>query len=244
MVVSIKSVKGVYGITENRGIKGMVYGRAGVGKTLLGATAPGVLYLSGENGLLSLRKYIAEQRIARNDPRFDLPVMELTTLADLREARLWIASSKEARNFMTFYVDSISEFAENDINAEKKKNSNLQKAYGAVFDNVMEEFRQFRNLNGPNIWFTAKEEMVKAGVSGAVRYIPMFPGQALNPHTPYMFDETFNLNIIKDAEQKDIRVLKTQPDYEYDAKDRSGQLAPLEWPNLEYIFKKIKGEPV
>lgn len=238
------NIKGIYGVTENRGIKMLVYGRAGIGKTLLGTTIERVLYLSGENGLLSIRKFINEERQRTGNMKFDLPVVELKTLADLRDMRLWITSSKEARNFGTFYVDSISEFAENDINNEKKRNSNLQKAYGAVFDNVMQEFRDFRDINGPNIVFTAKEEMVKAGVSGAIRYIPMFPGQALNPHTPYMFDETFNLSIIKDADNKDVRVLRTQPDYEYDAKDRSGMLAPLEWPNLSYIFKKIKGEPV
>lgn len=241
-MVFTPNIKGVYSVTEQRGIKGLVYGRAGVGKTTLGATAPNVLFLSGENGLLSLRKVIAEIREKNNNPRFDIPVIELKTLADLKGARQWIISSKEAKNFQTFYVDSISEFAETDINNEKKKNSNLQKAYGAVFDNVMEEFREFRDIQGPNIFFTAKEEMVKAGVTGAVRYIPMFPGQALNPHTPYMFDETFNLNIFKDAEGRDFRALRTQPDFEYDAKDRSGRLDQLEYPDLTYLIRKIRGD--
>ena len=57
---------------------------------------------------------------------------------------------------------------------------------------------------------------------------------------PYFFDEVLALRIIEDEEDgKTKRLLQCQPDYQYDAKDRSGQLKMFERPNLKAIIKKI-----
>lgn len=235
-------LKSSYESSAATGIKATVYGRSGVGKTVLLSTGPAPVIFSAEKGLLSLRKVIDERRVKLNNPRYDIPNWEIKSLADLKQAYMWLSQSREARQFYTFGLDSVSEIAEQILKAELAKTRDPRQAYGAIATEVMDVFRMFRDLVGPNIVFIAKEESVKAGISGAVRFYPMFPGQQLTTNTPYMFDELFCLYIGKDAEGKDIRLLRTQPDHEYEAKDRSGRLAPVEWPDLTYIFRKILGE--
>lgn len=241
--MNLQPPQSAYGLTNNAGIKVLVYGRAGVGKTVLGATAPAPIFLSAENGLLSLRKFIEDRRASTGQMNFDIPVYTVNSVADLdRYYQFFKMGSPQAKQFKTIVVDSISEIGEQIVANAKRKTRDPRQAYGQLYDDVMDKFRDFRDLPGYNVYFIAKEEIVKAGVTGAVRYCPSFPGQALLPHTPYMFDETFNLNIFKDQEGKDFRALRTQPDWEYEAKDRSGRLDPFEFPDLTYIFNKIMGQ--
>lgn len=238
-------IKSAYAETALSGIKVLVYGRAGAGKTVLGATAPNPIFLSAERGLLSLRKIIEERRKILNNQNYDIPFIEITDMQSFRNAFQWTQQNAMARQFATYVLDSVSEIGERIVYEEKKKTKDPRQAYGAMFDEIMNIFRDFRDKTpGKNVVFIAKEEIVKAGVTGAVRYVPSFPGQAVLPHSPYMFDETFNLGVFKDDQQKDFRALRTQPDWEYEAKDRSGRLAPFEYPDLSYIFAKIMGQQV
>lgn len=242
MSFSPSPLKSAYQLSASAGIKATIYGRSGVGKTVLLTTAPDPVILSAESGLLSLRKVIEERRVAMKNPNYDVPVIPIRGLPDLQQAYFWMASSAEARRFQTFGLDSVSEIAEQIIADEKKKTRDPRQAYGAVIDEVLTLYRKYRDFVGPNIVFIAKQEMIRHGVTGAVSYAPMFPGQQLTPQTPYLFDEVFNMFVGKDNEGKDFRALRTQPDHEYEAKDRSGRLAPFEWPDLSYIFAKIMGQ--
>lgn len=240
--VGASPLKSAYVLSASSGIKATVYGRSGVGKTVLLTTAPNPVILSAEKGLLSLRKVIEERRVTSGNPNFDIPVYVIRGLADLKGAYNWMVSSNEARQFQTFGLDSVSEIAEQILSAEKAKTRDPRQAYGAVIDEVLQIFRQYRDFEGPNVVFVAKEEMIKHGVTGAVRYAPMFPGQQLTPQTPYLFDEVFNLFVGRSSENVDFRAIRTQPDHEYEAKDRSGRLDAIEYPDLTYIFGKILGQ--
>jgi hypothetical protein len=65
------------------------------------------------------------------------------------------------------------------------------------------------------------------------------PGSKLGPKLPYFFDEVFRIGINKTPQGEQYRFLQTQPDIQYDAKDRSGSLDILEVPFLGSIFNKI-----
>ena len=73
-------------LAETRGVKALVYGKAGSGKTRLCATVPSPLILSCESGLLSLRSH-------------NIPVIEIDTEKDLLEAHEWITKSDKANTF-------------------------------------------------------------------------------------------------------------------------------------------------
>ena len=80
------------------GVKGLIYGRSGVGKTRLMATLPSPIIISAEGGLLSLRQE-------------KIPAIEIKTLDDLNRAHEYLTGPAGA-NYHSIGVDSISEIAE------------------------------------------------------------------------------------------------------------------------------------
>lgn len=208
------------------GVKVLVYGQAGAGKTMLCATAPNPVIISAESGLLSLRD-------------FDLPVIEVGSIADVHEAYRFLAESDEGAQFATVCLDSISEIAEVVLAAEKKATRDPRQAYGALQEQMAELLRAFRDLPGRNVYMSAKLDRTKDETTGAMFYGPSMPGQRLGQSLPYLFDEVFALRVEKDAEGVPQRWLQTQGDFQYTAKDRSGALAPFEAPNLADIIARI-----
>ena len=210
------------------GVKCLVYGAAGVGKTRLVATAPAPLLISAEAGLLSLRQH-------------DIPVITITDLQTLHQVYMWILQSSESRQFHTICLDSISEIGEVCLAAAKKQFKDPRQAYGDLIDRMMLLLRNFRDLPNRHVYMSAKMEAYKDDATGSVRFQPSMPGQKVGPAMPYLFDEVFHMGVAKNDEGVDYRYLRTQVDFQYDAKDRSGTLDPFEPPDLTHIFNKISG---
>lgn len=211
--------------STSSGVKVLVYGGSGVGKTVLCATAPNPLIISAESGLLSLR-------------RISIPVIEISNIKDLEESYAWVLKSDDAKQFSTICIDSLSEIAEVFLGDAKKTVKDPRQAYGEMIERMTKVVRSFRDLQGKHVVMTAKMEPLKDEMTGIVRWAPSMPGSKLGNQLPYYFDEVFRLGIGKSAEST-FRFLQTQPDLQYDAKDRSGVLTPIELPNLEYVFNKI-----
>jgi phage nucleotide-binding protein len=207
-------------------VKILVYGQAGMGKTTLCGTAPKPLIISAEGGMLSL----ADK---------DLPVIEVTSTSDIYEALEYV-QSKKGKKFKTICLDSVSDIAEVVLNDLKKESKDPRKAYGNLADEMMELIRAFRDLKSHHVYMTAKAKRA-INDEGDERFFPSMPGQQLITNLPYMFDEVLALRIWKDEDGDEYRYLQTQPDYYYEAKDRSGKLKAMEKPDLNYIFRKITG---
>lgn len=209
------------------GLKIGVAGMAGSGKTSLCATtdAPTVI-ISAESGLLSLRGH-------------DIPVIEVSSIADVHEAYQFISESSDAKHFEWVCLDSISEIAEQVLAHEKKINKDQRAAYGELTVQMTELIRAFRDLPGRNVYMSAKLERVKDDMTGAMLYGPAMPGAKLGQSLPYFFDEFFVMRVEKDDAGNLTRALQTQPDFQYTAKDRSGALEMFEPPHLGQIAKKI-----
>jgi len=224
-------LKSTQGIAASNGVKILVYGKAGRGKTTLCATAPAPVILSTESGLLSLA-------------RFNLPYIEINTIDDLRNAYKWCLSSAESKQFQTVCLDSISDIAEVCLAAAKGigsgKKMDGRAAYGEMNDTMSDIIRKFRDLPNRHVYFSAKQEYVKNEQTGSLMNMPSMPGRTLTNNLPYYFDEVFQIDIEGQGEGS-YRYLRTQPDFVNDAKDRSGMLAPVERPDLGYVIGKISG---
>lgn len=226
MAVVLKSTKSAVA----DGIKILVHGLAGAGKTTLCSTTDGpTLILSAEAGLLSLRG-------------FDIPVIEIKTLDELYEAYDFVANHEEGQAFKWVCLDSISEIAEVVLNHEKKVAKDPRQAYGSLAEKMTDLVRAFRDLPGRNVVFLAKQERAKDDQSGAMLYFPSMPGNALKQGIDYFFDEVLALRVEKDGDGNPTRWLQTNRDFNYAAKDRSGSLDMFEPADLGAIAAKIRGE--
>lgn len=211
---------------QMNGVKVLVYGGAGMGKTVLCSTAPAPIILSAESGELSLRK-------------LRIPMIEIATVQDLQDAHQWLTSSAEARQFQTVCIDSLSEVAEVVLNNAKRQVKDPRQAYGELIEKMESVIRAYRDLPGKNVYMSAKLEPSKDELTGVVKYGPSMPGSKLGTKLPYFFDEVFRLGINKTPQGESFRFLQTQPDLQYEAKDRSGALDVVEPPNLAHVFSKI-----
>lgn len=221
------NIMNTHGVGLQKGVKLLVYGRAGTGKTTMCATAIAPIIISAEGGMLALHRY-------------QLPFVEVKTLPELHEVYRWLSTSKEARQFQTVCLDSISEIAEVVLANAKANTRDGRQAYGELLERTLDLVKKFRDLDGYHVYVSAKQEQTK-GESGIVMNSPMMPGQRLGPQLPYLFDEVFQIYVDTPTGQPPQHWLRTHPDGFNEGKDRSGMLNPIEPPNLTYIIQKILG---
>lgn len=218
------NIKRTGGLSAN-GVKLLVYGQAGAGKTSLIKTLPSPIVLSAEGGLLSIQDA-------------DLPYIEISDMATLREAYTWLTESPEAQAYQSVALDSISEIAEVVLNTEKKATKDPRQAYGAMQEQMADIIRAFRDIPGRHIYMSAKLEKTQDEM-GRVLYAPSMPGNKTGQSLPYFFDEMLALRVEKDAEGTTQRALMCDSDGLWQAKDRSGKLDPWEPADLGHIIAKI-----
>jgi len=213
------------GTLSSNGVKLLVYGAAGAGKTSLIRTLPNPIVFSAEGGLLSIQDA-------------DLPYIEVNSMDALKEAYEWVSSSAEAAVFQSVALDSISEVAEVVLAYELKRNKDGRAAYGELSAVMQELIRRFRDLPGKHVYMSAKLEKSQDEM-GKMLYNPGMPGKSLTQGLPYFFDEVLALRVEKDAEGVTQRALMCDSDGVWLAKDRSGKLESWEAPDLGAIIEKM-----
>lgn len=218
-----------YGNTKDLGgsIKMMIHAPAGYGKTSLLATAPTPLVVSTEQGLLSLKKA-------------GLPFAIVQTMEDLKAIREMIFTHESFASFETIGIDSITDIAESIVMEFKKTYKDPRQAYSELNDQLLPELRKWRDQNQKHVYVTCKQNHITDGLTGAIKYSTSMPGRVLPQEMPYWGDELLTIRIVRDEEGKETRWIQTQPDIQYDAKDRSGALDLFEPMNLTTIINKIR----
>lgn len=220
-------------LCQTNGVKVLVFANAGAGKTTLIATAPIPIILSAESGLLALNQVMKQRNI-------DFPVITISTMTDLIEALSYFENDPSARQFSTVCLDSASEIAEVVLKNEKARTKDPRKAYGELIEIMSAIIRRFRDLQGYNVYVSAKLDHQKDDLTGQITKGPAMPGRVLGPSMPYFFDEVYYLYTTNDANGQKIRALQTDGDLQVPCcKSRAGVLAPVELPDLTYIFNKI-----
>jgi len=222
MAINLRSTAGL----AADGVKLLVYGQAGAGKTTLIPTLPHPVVLSAEGGLLSIVDA-------------DVPFIEISTMADLWEAYEWLTTGG-GQEYKSVALDSISEIAEVCLNTEKKTSKDPRQAYGEMQTQMADIIRAFRDLPGRHVLMTAKCEK-STDEAGRILYAPSMPGNKTGQSLPYFFDEVLALRVEKDAEGLAQRALMCDSDGIWQAKDRSGKLDTWEAPDLGAIISKIGG---
>lgn len=223
MAIELKSTRGL----SANGVKMLVYGQAGAGKTSLVTTLPEPVVLSAEGGLLSIAHH-------------DVPYITIKSLDDLYQAYDWIVKSDEAKQFKSVALDSISEVAEVVLDHELKANKDGRAAYGELNTKMANLIRAFRDLPGKHVYMSAKLEKSQDEM-GRMLYGPSMPGKSLTQQLPYFFDFVFPLRVEKDADGNTQRAIMTDSDGLWQAKSRGQGLSVWEAPDLGAIIQKIGG---
>lgn len=223
MAIELKNTRGIHA----NGVKMLVYGQSGAGKTSLIPTLPKPIVLSAEGGLLSISGA-------------DVPFIEVKSMDDLFEAYQWLTESDEGKAFESIALDSISEIAEVCLNTEKKRAKDPRQAYGEMQEKMADIIRAFRDIAGKNVLFTAKLEKTQDEM-GRILYAPSMPGNKTGQSLPYFFDLVLALRVEKDAEGNTQRALMCDSDGLWQAKNRSaGKLSMWEPADLGHIIEALK----
>lgn len=223
MAIQLKNTADV----SANGVKMLVYGQAGSGKTTLAASMPKPLIISAEGGLLSIQGAA-------------LPYIEVSNMTELMQAYEYVASDA-GNGFQSVVLDSISEIGEVVLIHEKSINKDGRAAYGEMAAQMTSIIRAFRDLPNKHVLMIAKVEKAQ-DESGRILYSPSMPGAKVGQSLPYFFDEVLALRVEKDAEGVAQRALMCDSDGIWLAKDRSGKLEPWEAPDLGALIAKIGGK--
>jgi len=211
---------------SSNGLKMLVHGPAGAGKTVLSASSgEPTLIISAEAGLLSIK-----------DAPDYIKAVTVTTMDEIYEVYEYLSREHVCEWVV---LDSISEIAEVVLSYEKGQTKDPRQAYGQLQEQMTLLMRKFRDLPRYNVLMTCKQQRVTDDYTGMTMYLPALPGAKLTQQISYMFDEVFALRVEKDDEGKVYRVLQTNRDAQYEAKDRSGLLDMFERPSLKQIKAKI-----
>lgn len=223
MAINIRSTKDVH----TNGIKLVLYGASGTGKTVMASEAPNPIIISAEKGLLSL----ADK---------DLPYIEVKTIKSMEEAYKYCKDCE----YDTIVVDSLSEvtqacldeFTRKMIAESQSGKIDKRQAYGKIAEKIGNMIRNFRDLDGKNVIFIAKERRIEDDSGSVLAYEAYLPGKVLPFDLPYLVDEVFCLQMNRKGE----RFIQTAGDIKRICKDRSGTLDNPERPDFNLIFDKIK----
>ena len=118
--MNIQNLKPASELAQRFGVKALVYGGPGMGKTPIIKTAPRPVLCVVEPGMLSMRDAV------------NIPAWDAYTPERIDEFFKWLFTSAEAKNFDTVGIDSISQLAEIILTQELNRNKDGRKAYGEM----------------------------------------------------------------------------------------------------------------
>lgn len=223
--MNIKSLKPLSDLAQRFGVKSIVYGPPGSGKTPLLTTAPRPVCMICEPGLLTVRN-------VKNVPGFAAYTPEL-----IEEFFEWLTKSNEAKSFDTVGIDSVSQMAEIFLTQELGRNKDGRKAYGEMHRRTMKILNDLYYLPNKHIYLIAKEGNFE--VEGGNITKPYFPGKELNVQVPHMYDEVWRIGLTHvPGQPKPVQAIRTVSTFGHFARDRSGRLAEIEYPELTSLFNK------
>jgi phage nucleotide-binding protein len=204
--------------TQNKHVKILVYGKAGVGKTRLISTAPKPFIIDTDQGTLSLSDK-------------DIPMKKIETMEDFDTLLNLIKTSPNFDKIETIVLDSLSALALIVYNEAGKANKNNMAKYGAYQDRLTQAILDLRNVK-KHIYITSGVQVNT--VDNVDTYTIDVKGKALLYAIPSWFDEFFYVEKI--SKKCNIRTTGCSL---FESRDKSGKLADNEEPDLTNIINKI-----
>jgi hypothetical protein len=228
MFGGLKELKPISQLAARYGVKSVVFGEPGSGKTPVAIkTAPRPILLATEPGLLSVRDVTT------------VPGVLATTGPAIRDFLTWFTSSAEARGFDTLVTDSVSQWAEIVLAEKLAVNKDGRKAYGEMAQDVMKYLRDLYYQQQKHIVLVTKQTYIDE--NGIPVRKPYFPGKELYVQVPHLYDLFMHLGKIPPGTPnypEGQLAFRTRSAWDVFARDRSGNLSEFEFPDFNAIFTK------
>ena len=183
----------------------LLYGRAGIGKTVALSRAPKPLILSAEAGLLSL-------------VNVDVPYVTIRSVEDMRDAYEWLLKGA-INDYETICIDSISEICDMSfIECKEAVGTKIPALYSELRSRILPLISSFKKLH-KHLVVTARETTKLDDDKHSVKS-PGVIGNKLVEDMPYLFDVVLYYAFNREGR----RVVYTKGGVNHIAKDRTGLL--------------------
>lgn len=225
----------------------VVHGESGVGKSWLGASAPGpTLIIDAEGGTSWVPGKKLPWDVTKGTPPpqpsdGEIVVASVKSFSALGMILQWLQSGKHP--FRSVVIDSLTEVQKRCLDNITGVEAADQRAWGEVLRKMEGLVRAFRDLTIPNGVPTLDSVVFIAGSQvkdGITR--PHLQGQLGNT-LPYFVDAVGYLYLSQNEDGDIVRNLLLQPVGGFSAKDRTGKFGTkITSPNVSDMLALLRGE--
>lgn len=251
---------------SNQGIKCMVLGEYGVGKTTLLKTLPeeSTLFVNLEAGELAVRGWKGDsigsgakdtirdwdscRKIAAyiGGPNPHLRPEQPYSQLYYDQAVAEFGDPAKLQKYTDIFIDSISvasrvckQFADSEV-IRTRQEGNKFAAYAILAQEMIDWMTQLQHTQRKNVFFVGLINKKKDDF-GRISYQLQIEGSKAGLEVPAIVDQVMTLADVmcSDGVERKALVTKKKNDWDFPAKDRSGSLDPLEPPHLGNLMNKI-----
>lgn len=247
-------------LANKAGIKGIIVGPAGIGKTsLLYTLDPDkTLFVNAEAGELSVQEWGGDMvrlrtwQEARNlaaavgGPNPAFSATDPYSVAHYEAIKAEFDLSK----YETIFIDSITEISRVCFSWARQQpdafnrngDPDTRGAYGILGREMVAWLKQFQHAPRVNVWLVGLLNSVKDDF-GRLQHVMQVEGSKTALEAPGITDQVVSMVQFTPDEGKPYRAFVTHAvnEWGYPAKDRSGRLDPIEEPHLGKLMEKISG---
>ena len=198
----------------------LLYGRAGIGKTVALSRTPKPLILSAEAGLLSL-------------VNVDVPYITIRSIQDLRDTYAWLLHGDNAKPYETICIDSLSEICDMSfLECKDAVGTKVPALYSELRSRILPLISCFKKLH-KHLVVTARETTKLDDDKHSVK-APGVIGNKLVEDMPYLFDVVLYYCFNRESK----RIVYAKGGVNHVAKDRTG-LLPLIYTDTSNVLNDV-----
>jgi len=247
-------------LSQKAGIKGIIVGPSGIGKTSLLFTLDPetTLFVNAEAGELSVQEWGGDMVRLRTwpDARNIAAVIGGANPAyaadevysEAHQANALEAIGTDFSKYETIFIDSITELSRICFTWAKQQPESFTKngdadtrgTYGLMGREMVAWLKQFQHCPTHNVWLVGLLNEIKDDF-GRTNHVMQVEGSKTALEAPGITDQVISMVQFKPDEGEPYRafVTKSVNEWGYPAKDRSGRLDLIEEPHLGKLMEKI-----
>lgn len=260
--MGLKIITAEQRMAERKGVKALILGPPGVGKTsLLRTLDPArTLFLDFESGDLAVQDVPVDQLKPQTwqecrdlacylaGPDRNLPEDAVYGIKHYESVCETYGGEEALEKYDTFFIDSITvagricfRWCQQQPECFNKQGEpDLRGTYGLHGREMIQWITQLQHARTRNVIFVCLLDEVKDDF-GRISWAAQIEGQKTGREMPGIVDEVITMTLIVPEESDPYRAFVCHPDNEwgYPAKDRSGLLSNLEKPDLGELLSKL-----